>query len=135
MSKTCLFHLLSAGLLLTCAVGCGSGLATVDGTVSLDGQPVDRGMISLEPLDGKGPTVGANVEGGKFVVADVLPGKKKVQIFAVKKIGEKIDADVPGSAPIEITQEIIPAKYNATTELTLEVTAPATTHSFELKST
>ncbi len=36
-------------------LGCGNGLAHVEGRVTFNGEPVSRGMINLEPVDGSRP--------------------------------------------------------------------------------
>jgi hypothetical protein len=55
----------AAGLLAAClaCAGCGTGRATVEGTVSLDGQPIESGSIVFEPADGAGPTASLTWEG------------------------------------------------------------------------
>ncbi len=80
-----LFRMMVLSLLfVVCAAlsGCGEKLARVEGTVTFNGEPVSRGMINLEPTDGKGSVYGASVEDGKFVIEDVLPGEKIVRISA-----------------------------------------------------
>ncbi|MFH1918534.1 MAG: hypothetical protein ABIP48_01420 [Planctomycetota bacterium] len=131
----------------TC-VGCGNNLATVEGTVTFDGEPVDNGTIVLEPADGKGPTAGGKIEQGKYLLADeagVMPGKKIVRITAVRKTGRQHDASMPGaegaggpSAPAVMVDQLesyIPAIYNQKSTLTFEVVAgKGNQHDFELKS-
>ena len=52
-------------VLLACC-GCSDGKVIVRGTVTVDGQPIDEGMISLEPADGQGPTTGGIIKEGKY---------------------------------------------------------------------
>ncbi len=51
------FHALSVGLLLLTACGCGRGnypeVATVTGTVTLDGKPLEDAEITFAPKDGR----------------------------------------------------------------------------------
>lgn len=122
---------------LVCAAavtGCSDGLATVEGQILFDGAPVNRGMISLEPTDGKGPTAGSNVENGKYSIPKVLPGPKSVRISAVKVVGKEKAYETADSPEIEITEELLPKKYNESTELKLDVSAPVTKHDFKLES-
>ena len=51
---------------LAACAGCGKGLATVEGNVTFDGQPVEKGTIVFEPADGVGPTGGGAIENGKY---------------------------------------------------------------------
>lgn len=102
--------------------------------MTLDGAPVNRGMISLEAPDGKGTSSGSNVENGKFRIADVQPGPKTVRISAVKIVGKQKAYETPDSPEIEVTEELLPKRYNDATELKLDVSAPKTTHDFKLEA-
>jgi len=70
--------LLGAACLCVAALtGCGSP-AAVHGTVSIDGTPVTEGSVNFEPADGKGPSAGANITGGRVEVpaaTGLKPGK------------------------------------------------------------
>ncbi|MGI6416697.1 MAG: hypothetical protein ACOX1P_13580 [Thermoguttaceae bacterium] len=130
---------LVAALLGICA-GCGgSSLATVQGTVTFDGEPVQQGSIAFEPADGVGPVAGGMIEGGKYVLAGetgVTPGKKIVRITATRSTGKKIEAGPPepeGTMVDEIVS-FIPEIYNQKSTLTVEVATGEATHNFELKS-
>ena len=133
------FPTLFLPLLLTCA-GCGSDLVTVEGKVTFDGQPVEKGSIVLEPADGQGSTAGGEIKDGEYVLSGdsaVQPGKKIVRITAVRKTGRKLEAGPP-SPPGTIVEEVeryIPPQYNRQSTLTCEVTAGGTNeHDFPLKS-
>lgn len=121
-------------VLCAALAGCGNGLAVVEGSVMFDGAPVNRGMISLESPDGKGTSAGSNVENGKFRIVDVQPGQKMVRISAVKVIGKEKAYETPDSPEVEVTEELLPERYNNATELKLEVVAPVTTHDFKLEA-
>lgn len=72
--------------LLTSLVGCSSPLATVQGTVSYEGTPIAKGMITFTPADGKGSVVGCNIENGKYLATGVTPGKNVLTVAAVKQV-------------------------------------------------
>lgn len=74
---------LAAGVLT--AGGCGDGGASISGDVTYNGQPVKEGYITFAPKDGKGPTVGGAIAGGKYSVEKVLPGPKVVKVEATDK--------------------------------------------------
>jgi len=105
--------------------GCGSGRFPVAGEVTYDGKPVAEGTISFEPADGKGPTTGGKISGGKYEFkgnAAPLPGKKTVRIYAARKTGRQVE--VKHSKPKQLVDEIeryIPDVYNTKTTLTCEV--------------
>jgi hypothetical protein len=67
------------------AAGCGSAV-TVSGEVTYDGKPVEDGRITFLPADGKGPSVGGVVTGGRYTVKNVTPGPKVVKVEAVKQV-------------------------------------------------
>ncbi len=73
---------LLAALLPALAAGCGDGgaTATVSGTVSYAGAPVEEGSIQFTPKSGKGAVAGGTVAGGKFSVANVGVGPMVVYV-------------------------------------------------------
>jgi hypothetical protein len=88
---------LALALLLS---GC-AGTATVQGTVTWQGHPVERGKISFLPEDDKGPVVGTDIIQGKYRATQVPLGKKRVDI-------EIIDASIY-LKPLENTEKAAPA--------------------------
>ncbi|MDB5334968.1 MAG: hypothetical protein JWN70_587 [Planctomycetaceae bacterium] len=137
------FRIFSA--LLTCLsigvvhfiVGCapaGPVVAHLSGVVTLDKAPVATGTIIFVPADGIGPAGGGPIKDGKYS-AEVQPGPKTVQIRSPKKVGEKkAYANDPNSPVLEITEESIPAKYNAKSELKYTVEAKSDDADFALES-
>lgn len=69
---------------LCALVGCGSDKATVSGTVTWEGAPLERGFITFVPADVDSTPEGGTIENGKFHVTDIPPGKKTVEIIGVK---------------------------------------------------
>jgi len=110
----------SSVVLASCSNGPPKG--NVTGEVMFAGQPVVDGLITFEPVDGQGQTAGAPIKEGKFEAQDVSVGKMKVRINGNKKTGRKIKAyDTPDSPVSDEIIELIPPRYNANTELTLDV--------------
>ncbi|TWT86203.1 hypothetical protein Mal64_39460 [Pseudobythopirellula maris] len=106
----------AALLTLLFCQGCGNGLASVSGTVTLDGAPLKgggdtRATIYLYPEGGTGaPAVGLLDENGEYTVTTgtqngVMPGPYLVTISASQLIGEDIPG-VPRSA-----RRLTPARY------------------------
>jgi len=120
-----------------CAVvaGCAakSNRGTVSGNVTLDGAPVKSGTIRFEPVDGRTPTADAAIREGKFNAA-VPPGEKRISISAPKVTGQRRVYETPDSPMIDVVEELLPAKYNVKSELTLLVAAGSQTKDFDLKS-
>ena len=97
----------------------------VSGTVTYQGEPVQKGIISFEPME-KGPVAGTNITNGKYQAkgdAGVPPGKYHVKISSYVDAEGDYDAEAIGPAPPQT--ETLPEKYNITTELTLEVPSGA----------
>jgi len=104
------------GLFCMLCVGCGSDLATVTGTVTLDGQPLAgsdmlRGTVQFSPEDGHGTKAVGYVDGnGHYDLTSgsrvgVLPGNYLVTISANQIIPSK----TPGGAPSG--RLVTPARY------------------------
>lgn len=110
--------------------GCDNGLASVKGNVTFNGEPVNRGMINLEPVDGKGPVSGASVEGGKFEMKDVTPGEKIVRISAVyvKSVNKESDG-----SEIEVCEDLLPKEYGQASAHRLTVEAPLTEKDYAIE--
>ena len=66
--------------------GCGSSKSSASGRVTYETKPVGNGSISFLPADGHGPAAGGPIVDGQYQVDNLMPGKKIVQIVAVKKI-------------------------------------------------
>lgn len=119
------------GCLLCAAIltasGCGNnGRVSLEGTVTLDGRPMEKGYIRFSPLPGStGPTAGGDVVEGKFVVlpsGGPFVGNFQVQITAADFTGRKVRDPRSGAMIDEYTQ-CLPARYNRQSELQAEVTA------------
>jgi hypothetical protein len=118
-----------AGCGLLLLAGCGgdpNGPRAVSGTVRFKGEPLDQGRIHFAPVE-KGPTEsGATIENGRYQIpktSGLVPGTYKVSIFSYDRRGAKVASEeIPGDPGNTQFKERIPAKYNAKTTLTAEVT-------------
>ena len=109
----------TAVLLCLLCMGCGGKPAgperyEISGAVTLDGQPVEAGAISFDAKDGKSGA-GAIV-GGKYQ-ASVPAGLKTVRINSQKATGQK------GPYGEEVSEELIPRKYNSESQETVTINA------------
>lgn len=114
-------------ILLSTLFGCGrSERMSVEGTVTLDGQPLEKGSIQLSPLPGtNGPTSGADIVAGKFVIRSSggpFAGSFRVQITAGGPTGRRV-LDPRSNSMIDEYGQILPARYNSQSELQAEVKA------------
>lgn len=119
---------LAAGLSWALA-GCGGGevdgRVAVSGVVTLDGQPLDEGQVTLRPL-GPGPAVSGTIEGGEFRLppsAGPAVGPYVVEVDAVRPTGRTIESPDFYGETIEETTNIIPPRYNRQSTLQVEVVA------------
>ena len=119
--------------------GCGGdGLPRqpLSGKVTLDGQPIESALITFTPMNGSGDSTSAaaQVTAGSFSIprdAGLIAGKYRVAVSMPKEVtkaAKKKQIDNATGAEIEagdvtITQEALPARYNAKSELTADVTA------------
>lgn len=126
------------------ATGCSSesdGLAreAISGTVTFDGQPLERGSITFLP-EGQLPTQGgAPIMDGKYSIAQnegLVAGKYHVAITAPLGEGEKSKdtvSNAPGMPP-KPPKDLIPAQYNTKSTLVADVEAgKANTFDFNLE--
>jgi hypothetical protein len=133
-------RLIAFALLLGIA-GCGGGSdGAVNGTVTLDGNPLKNAVIRFMPLgDTKGLGGGAttdasgkytllNAQGGK----DLAPGEYKIVVSRrLNKDGSEPDPNVP---PIESTaSETLPPIFSDENETTLRQTVAADKKTYDIQ--
>jgi hypothetical protein len=133
----CKAHLLLLTLALVGFAGC-SG-SSVQGTVTLDGTPVNGGAIRFVPTDKNSGAKGGGgqIVDGKYVLKgrDAPPaGSYKVEINWKKPTGKKVPTPGDSEVQTDETAEAIPATYNTATTLKGDVTGGSTTLNFDLKS-
>ncbi len=108
--------------------------AKISGLVTLDGQPVGLGTISLKPTDGKGPTAEAIITDGRYSLT-TLPGPKKIAIHGFRKTGtRRYHEGDPSSPMVDVNEETVPTRYHEGGELTADIGAGQQTRDFALKS-
>lgn len=99
---------LAAAWLTVAAIGCEPAIETVEvvGTVSYRGTPLDHGMVSFLPADGK--PIGAAVSNNGTYEARLPPGDYRVAVVAPPKLpeGYREGDELPPPDP-----NALPAKY------------------------
>jgi hypothetical protein len=113
---------LSLGLALGLCCGCSGSDAVVTGTVKIGDSPVEEGSILFLPTDGKTPTAGGPIKGGRYSVK-VPIGSMKVAISCPRVVGKKKLYPTKDSPEQDVTQESVHPRHSdpQKTELTLEV--------------
>ena len=124
---------LLAMFIATLAVGCGGdNLIAISGTVTFDGEPVERGTISFLPVDGLGPTAAAIITNGEYHT-EVAPGEKRLEIHGYAKIGEQ--RPWGNDAPVEeLFEEMLPPRYHDESMLRYDAQRSDATADFSLNS-
>lgn len=116
--------------------GCSRGpaMTTVEGVVTLDGKPIEKGAIIFEPANGAGRSAGATIENGNYT-AEMPPGEKRVRITGFEVTGQvPAYKGRPDSPMRDVVKEIVPPKFNARSELTQSIDSSDTTANFDLKT-
>jgi hypothetical protein len=132
---------LAVGLAAGCSGGDDLPREPVSGTVTLDKQPLANGVIQFTPAE-KGATgatpAGGQITGGKFYISrdqGPVPGKYNVSINSASKSERTKPAQVGGGKMAELAKELIPARYNSSTELHADVEkGGSNTFTFTLES-
>jgi hypothetical protein len=108
--------------------GCGDGSDSFDrqavsGSVTLDGKPI-TGDILFIPM-GNGASAGGGIADGTYSIgraAGPSPGSYRVEVVSIQPTGRTIpDRDGPPGSTAEEKANVVPARYNAKSELTAEV--------------
>ncbi len=125
--------------------GCSGGdaeqieTATISGKVTLDGAPLDKGIIQFRPgkdASGqplRGQMTQATITAGQYSLAadkGAVVGENIVMISATKVVGKEM-AD---GEEIDKVEQYLPAKYNSETTLSVNVTPDGKEHNFELST-
>ncbi len=130
---------LAAGILvsgLLFATGCSSDVVktvSAEGTVTLDGNPLANAEVEFQPTDNSSPSYGKTDSSGHYELmftadqAGAIVGEHKVRITTG---GETEDENGNSTA----TEEVVPEKYNAQTELTATVEKGGGPYDFDLKT-
>ena len=126
------------GLCLAAIVGCGRSdhRAAVDGTVTLDGQPID-GAINFVPIDGASVSgAGGEIKAGRYSLSAAqgpIVGTHRVTIRSMRKAAT-MQHDPPGVMRPEKWEDVVPARYNSQSELKAEIKSGKNDVHFTLKS-
>ena len=119
-------------------LGCGDGSGgKLTGTVTVDGQPLKRGSVRLEPDGGSGSPAGGMVQNGKYEVTGVKPGRYKLHVDGeIESAGPVSQEEVMKRTEKEhkaVTQNPVPPGA-AGNDAVVEVTGSTQTHDVKLTS-
>jgi hypothetical protein len=98
----------------------------IDGTVTLDGKPLEKGQISFRPQQGTAsPSAGGTILDGKFSISPergLSPGKFRVEITASRP-GNELGRDLLTGKMVAVEEQYLPARYNVQSQLEATVEA------------
>lgn len=108
--------------------GCGAkdtGPATfkVTGKITFDSKPLETGEIIIRSEDGK-HAAGSVITNGAYELR-ATEGRKIVEISALRDVPGKFKEENPGEK-VPVREQMIPAKYNKSSTLKIDVTATDT---------
>jgi hypothetical protein len=129
--------LLAVYLLLTTGCGLGTGgRVAVQGRVTLDGQPVDGGVIDFVPVGGD-TRANARIANGHYSIPAKVgpkPGTYRVEIRWDQKTGKQVPMKSDPPNTMDETRQVIPPEYNTRSKLTVEVPPGGKPFDFDLHS-
>jgi hypothetical protein len=139
MSKALAFAVMLGAVVVFLAgslVGCGGpeNIASVSGTVTLDGTPLEGAIITFTPTGEGSPSYGRTDASGNYTlqysreVSGAEIGKHTVSVSTHS------EGDPDAEPPMPATPEKVPARYNVYSELTETVKAGSNTINFDLDS-
>jgi hypothetical protein len=106
--------------LLLCHIGCsndGLNRASVKGTVTLDGKPLEKGTIGWYPLNSEGPTVGGDITNGKYKLtkkSGPAVGEYRIEISGSQvPTGKKVPSGMDPSFMVDELVDPVPEKYHS----------------------
>lgn len=115
--------------------GCGTGEPPeypVKGNVTLDGKPLEKGLIRFSPTGNASPA-GGEIKAGQYSLK-ASPGESKVEITSTIVVGKRKAYNTPDSPMVDITREAVPDRYNSRSSLKFEVKAGENSKDFDLTS-
>jgi hypothetical protein len=93
-------------------------MGDVQGTVTVNGEPLSEGAVRFIPVNGDTPATGGTIRDGKFRV-QVPVAKQRVEISANVIDREKTP---PNASDDQIVmKKLVPSRYNSQSELTIDV--------------
>lgn len=107
----------------------------LSGKITVDGQPMEHGLICFFPKE-KVQVSGGPITKGAYSIPEekgANAGHYKVEIHWTKPTGKRV-RDAYGEEIMDEYKEGLPDKYHKNSELTADISGKRTTFDFELKA-
>ncbi len=116
-------------LAMVAAGGCGGEKdpykrVAVSGKVTLDGAPLEAGIITFSPADGSDPVVSAPVENGSYALTEKDGPQAGLHNVSILSRKTTVRTERNPDDPTDVTEypvNEIPTRYNLQTNLTVEL--------------
>ena len=109
---------------------------SIRGHVSLDNQAIETGKILFMPQDHSRPQAVGQIRQGEYEIdaaSGVFPGSYDVQIYGYRGSGVFDDlGPLHGNERRERKEQFLPARFNADSELTVEIANQQDQYDFKL---
>lgn len=110
--------------------------AHVEGTVTLDGEPLEDGSIMFVPAEGtEGVVAGGEIVAGRYRLAGntgPAVGRNRVEISSPRDTGRKVQQYGPGTSEVPEIVERVAARFNSQSTLMVEVEQGRNTLDFDV---
>lgn len=100
--------------------GCGPAATVVNGTITLDGQPLNEAAVQFFPVDGDGQTHHAFTDAKGVYRTKISPVPMMVVVSKSKVVGQR--EEFPDTPPVDVMEESLPAQYSDRLKTELRVT-------------
>lgn len=101
-----------------CMNGDGLNRASVRGTVTLDGKPLESGFVAWFPLNNEGPSVATAIRNGNYTLASKrgpVVGEYRIEINGpLVRTGKKVPSGMNPKILIDEEVDLVPSKYRST---------------------
>jgi len=134
MKKFGLTIMVLSFVLVIASGGCGQRdpHVSVSGLVTVNGEPIEEGMIQFVPVDGRTAEGGGRIQDGRFD-AKVPPGEKIVRIQGTKVTGKRLAEGTSGKKTEVNIKTPVTSQKEHWDESTLRVTVKQKNDPFDFK--
>ena len=123
-------------LAMAANIGCGGDeRQAVQGTVTVDGVPVEYGYIEYRPVEGtSGPTAGSAINQGEYVIEATkgpFAGTFRVEIRATRATDQMVADEITGEE-VAYHEQFLPEQFNVDSQLEVDIAANRERYDFNL---